>query len=160
MDDDVLKLKNQLCHRLYTASNAFTRAYRPLLSPLGLTYPQYLVLMALWEQDQVPIYQLIDLTRIDGGSLTQILIKLQSKELIQLLPADDDRRKRIVKLSEKGHLLKEEALKVPTLMACQLRVLTFAEAHQLIALLDKLNLDLDGMLQETLDLNLPHPAAI
>ena len=68
-----LQLKNQLCHRLYMASNSIVRAYREPLSDLNITYPQYVVMMALWEQDKVTIAELVKKTAIDGGAMTQIL---------------------------------------------------------------------------------------
>ena len=66
MSFEQLKLKNQLCHRLYMASNSIARAYREPLAALNLTYPQYVVMMALWERDKITIAQLIDKTAIDG----------------------------------------------------------------------------------------------
>ena len=83
MSINQLKLKNQLCHRLYMASNSIVRAYRELLSVLNITYPQYVVMMALWEQDKITIAQLVEKTAIDGGAMTQILKKIQS--LIHIL---------------------------------------------------------------------------
>ena len=74
---DTLKLESQLCHRFYTLSNAFTRAYRPMLKSLDITYPQYVVMMALWEQSNVTIAELLDKTVIDGGAMTLILKKLE-----------------------------------------------------------------------------------
>ncbi|MEC8226255.1 MAG: MarR family transcriptional regulator, partial [Pseudomonadota bacterium] len=62
-----LKLDNQLCHRLYMASNGIARAYRDSLNQLDLTYPQYVVMMALWEKDQISIAELLEKTAIDGG---------------------------------------------------------------------------------------------
>ena len=67
---ELLKLENQLCHRFYTLSNAFTRAYRPLLKALDITYPQYVTLMALWETDHITIAELLDRTAIDGGAMS------------------------------------------------------------------------------------------
>ncbi len=73
MSINQLKLKNQLCHRLYMASNSIVRAYREPLRELNLTYPQYIVMMALWEQDEITIAELVEKTAIDGGAMTQIL---------------------------------------------------------------------------------------
>lgn len=136
---EALHLKNQLCHRLYTASNALTRAYRPLLTPLDLTYPQYVVLMSLWENDNIPIQRLIHHTHIDGGSLTQILNKLSKKEYLTLHSDPSDRRKRRVCLTEKGRALEQEAEKVPRNLVCQIQGFSLTEAQQLAQLLDKLN---------------------
>ena len=73
MSFEQLKLKNQLCHRLYMASNSIARAYRAPLAEINLTYPQYVVMMALWEEDKITISDLIERTAIDGSALTQIL---------------------------------------------------------------------------------------
>lgn len=148
MSTEALRLKNQLCHRLYKATHAITRAYRPLLTPLGLTYPQYVVLMSLWEQDDVAIQDLIDHTQIDGGSLTQILTKLQQKEWLILERDPDDGRKRRVKLTGAGQALQLEAQEVPQRMVCKLQGLSTEESYQLAHLLDRLTEDLDPLIIE------------
>jgi DNA-binding MarR family transcriptional regulator len=141
-DDFHLTLDAQLCHRLYTASNAFTRAYRPLLNALDLTYPQYLVMLALWEGDQIPVSQLMAKTHMDGGSLTQILNKLQHKALLALDIDPQDRRQRILTLTPQGQALKQQAREVPAQIACRLKGLSTAELWSLAGLLDRLNADL------------------
>ncbi|KKM18622.1 hypothetical protein LCGC14_1663810, partial [marine sediment metagenome] len=80
-----LKLDNQLCHRLYMASNSVVRAYRDALNALELTYPQYVVMMALWEEDKITIAQLLKKTAIDGGAMTQILKKMTDKQLLVVI---------------------------------------------------------------------------
>lgn len=142
MNDDALKLENQLCHRLYTASNALTRAYRPLLNQLNITYPQYLVMMALWEKDTISIHKLRNKTKMDGGSLTLILDKLSAHQFITIEPAEQDKRLRILKLTEKGRKLKIQAAHIPELMWCKLNTLKASEATTLINLIDKLLMDL------------------
>ena len=144
MSAEILKLKNQLCHRLYKTTHAITRAYRPFLTPLGLTYPQYVVLMSLWEQDDVVIQDLIEHTQIDGGSLTQILIKLQQKNWLILAQDPNDGRKRRVKLTAAGHALQYEAQQVPEHMICQFQSMSLAEFNQLAHLLDRLLEDLES----------------
>lgn len=145
MSFDALKLENQLCHRLYATANAFTRAYRPLLEPLGLTYPQYIVLMSLWERDHISIQDLIAHTHVDGGSLTQILNKLQHKGLLSLQVDSEDARKRRVVLTEQGQQLKNKAVQVPQHLACQLQELSPESALQLIQLLDQLHAELTAL---------------
>lgn len=140
---EALKLKNQLCHRLYKASNAVIRAYRPLLQPLGLTYSQYVVMMSLWEQDDVAVQDLIAHTQIDGGSLTQILTKLQQKAWLSLARDPEDGRKRRVKLTAAGRALQLEAQQVPERMVCQFQNLSVEESYQLANLLDRLTAGLD-----------------
>lgn len=139
MSYDLLKLKNQICHRFYIASNGITRLYRPLLNELDVTYPQYLVLMALWEEDKVTISSIVDQTHIDGGSLTLILNKLKQKNIIEYLKDKQDRRSKIVKLTLKGEKLKEKAKEIPLKVACQLPKLTNSEMKSLYTLLDKIN---------------------
>ena len=115
-----LKLENQLCHRLYVASNAIIRAYRPILDKMDITYPQYIVLLALWETNAVDIGTLKNKTKIDGGALTLILQKMQKKRLIELIPDKRDRRSKIVSLTERGAGLKQEAQHIPKKLACML----------------------------------------
>ena len=142
MSYDNLKLENQLCHRFYIAANAITRSYRLLLEQLDLTYPQYVILMALWEKDDVSISDVMDRTKVDGGSLTQILDKLVVKKLIQLNPSKEDKRKKNVVLTNKGQKLKVKSKEVPSEMSCKITSLTEKDMVTLIGLLDKINGDL------------------
>jgi len=139
---DNLKLKNQICHRLYTASNIMTRVYRPMLKKLDITYPQYVVLMALWEENSISVQRLIELTSIDGGSLSLMLTKLVNKDIITITKDSEDKRKKIINLTPKGIKLKEEALSVPEEMWSCLESLDYDDAQILISLLDKMNCDL------------------
>lgn len=140
---DALKLENQLCHRFYTVSNAFSRAYRPLLKSLDVTYPQYVVLMALWEQDNIAISELLRRTRIDGGAMTLILRKLQDKGYLALIADEHDKRSRRVTLTKAGRDAKQLAKTIPHQMVCNLNSLTAEEAIQLRDLIDKLSNSLD-----------------
>lgn len=139
---DDLKLDNQLCHRLYIASNAIIRAYRPLLAELDLTYPQYVVMMALWEKDQLPIHALIQTTLIDGGALSLILKKLVAKEYISVIPAPEDKRLRYVHLTDKGQKLQEQAKYIPDQLKCQITHFSQQDMSDLIRLLDQMTSDL------------------
>ncbi len=113
-----LKLDAQICHSLYSASNALIRAYRPLLAPLGLTYPQYIVMMSLWETDGVSVKALSEHTRLDSGTLTPILKRLETKGwLKRVISSEDERRKRI-ELTAAGRRLQKQAQSVPEAMAC------------------------------------------
>lgn len=113
-----LLLRNQLCHSLYSASNAMVRAYRPLLAPLGLTYPQYLVMLALWEHDSVPIKQLVEDTRLDSGTLTPILKRLESKALIGRRKGAEDERQWLIILTANGKAMRDQASDIPHKMFC------------------------------------------
>ncbi|MFN3581460.1 MAG: MarR family winged helix-turn-helix transcriptional regulator [Pseudomonas sp.] len=113
-----LLLRNQLCHSLYSASNAMVRAYRPLLEPLGLTYPQYLVMLSLWERDDVPIKHLVEETRLDSGTLTPILKRLEQKQLVQRRRGDIDERQWLIQLTSEGTELRAKAEGVPQQLLC------------------------------------------
>ena len=115
---DHLKLENQICHRLYLASNATTRFYRPLLEPLGLSYPQYIVLMALWEKDNISLGELTHRTNIDKGFLSTLIQKLENDKVITLEGDEQDKRKKIIKLSKKGWKLREKAHSLPQDILC------------------------------------------
>ncbi|WP_339845822.1 MarR family transcriptional regulator [uncultured Halopseudomonas sp.] len=123
-------LRNQLCHSLYSASNAMVRAYRPLLEPLGLTYPQYLVMLALWEHDAVPIKQLVEDTRLDAGTLTPILKRLEQKELVQRHKSIDDERQWLIALTGPGEQMREQASDIPLKLFC-MTSMTLEQAQQL-----------------------------
>ncbi len=135
---EALKLENQLCHRFYTLSNAFTRAYRPLLAALDITYPQYVVMMALWEQDDVTIAGLLNKTLIDGGAMSLILKKLEQKGLLTVKQDEKDKRVKKVLLTEAGRTAKTTAEAVPAQMLCKFQGMTADEARQLVILIDKL----------------------
>lgn len=136
MSFENLQLKNQLCHRLYMASNNIARAYREPLLALNLTYPQYVVMMALWEKDEITIAQLIEHTAIDGGAMTQILKKLSDKSLLSVIKDEKDKRKRLLKLSEAGQTLKLKATDIPDKVLCKFPGITPSQTQQLMDLLD------------------------
>lgn len=135
---ELLKLENQLCHRFYTLSNAFTRAYRPLLKALDITYPQYVTLMALWENDGMTIAELLARTAIDGGAMSLMLKKLESKGFLRVIKDEHDKRAKRVILTERGKEAKATAEHVPQQMLCKLQGMTAEESYQLKSLLDKL----------------------
>ncbi len=110
---DPLSLDHQVCRSLYSASNALIRAYRPLLEPLGLTYPQYLVMLALWEQDQVSVGHLAERTRLDPGTLTPLLKRMAAKGLLLRARARDDERRRVIALTRSGRALRAAAREIP-----------------------------------------------
>lgn len=115
---DPLLLQNQLCHSLYSATNALVRAYRPLLEPLDLTYPQYLVMLALWEADEVAIKQLVSKTRLDSGTLTPILKRLEQKGLIERRKGETDERQWLMCLTVSGRDLRQQAEDIPHRLWC------------------------------------------
>ena len=107
------RLERQLCFALYSASLATTKLYKPLLEPLGLTYPQYLVLLALWERDGTSVGELGERLFLDSGTLTPLLKRLQAAGWVERERASDDERRVIVRLSAAGRALKARARPVP-----------------------------------------------
>ena len=116
--DAWLALDHQLCFALYSTSLAMTKAYKPLLDPLGLTYPQYLVMLVLWEGDGIAVSQLGDRLKLDSGTLTPLLKRLESGGLIQRLRDAADERRVLLQLTAAGRKLKARALAVPQAIAC------------------------------------------
>jgi len=137
-----LKLDNQICHRLYMASNSIVRTYREALTALDLTYPQYVVMMALWEKDKISINELLTKTAIDGGAMTQILKKMTEKQLLHIIKDEHDKRKRVIQLQPAGTQLQLKAESIPAQIRCKFPSISESEATQLISLLDKINSDL------------------
>jgi MarR family transcriptional regulator, organic hydroperoxide resistance regulator len=114
-----LHLDQQLCFALYSASRAVTRAYAPLLAPLGLTYPQYIVLLVLWERDGLPVNQLGRRLALDSGTLTPLLKRLEQQRLVERRRAATDERVVRIHLTPAGRALRTRARRVPTEMACR-----------------------------------------
>lgn len=136
-----LKLDDQLCFSIYAASHAFTRFYRPLLEPLGLTYPQYLVMLALWEEDAQPVGALGERLALDSGTLTPLLKRLQAQGVVDRERDADDERRVIVRLTPAGRALKARACAIPPEVArasgCELGEIA-ALTKQLAALRESL----------------------
>ena len=113
-----LKLDHQLCFALYSASLAMTKFYKPLLDPLGLTYPQYLVMLVLWEGDGITVSQLGERVALDSGTLTPLLKRLEASDLVRRLRNTADERRVLLRLTPVGRVLKSKAMAVPESMAC------------------------------------------
>lgn len=113
------KLESQLCFALYSASRAFTRAYAPLLYPLGLTYPQYIVMLVLWERDDLSVTELGERLALDSGTLTPLLKRLEEAGFIERRRDDDDERVVRLRLTPSGRKLEERAHAIPTELACR-----------------------------------------
>lgn len=118
-EDELLKLDNQLCFVLYAASRAVTQMYRPLLEGLGLTYPQYLVMLVLWEKDGLTVKELGEKLQLDSGTLTPLLKKLEVKGLVNRQRDKKDERRVLITLLDKGKDLKKHAVKVPEELLCR-----------------------------------------
>ena len=115
---DLLQLDQQLCFALYNASRAITRAYAPLLEPLGLTYPQYLVLLVLWAEDGLPVKQLGDRLGLDSGTLTPLLKRLEKNGIVTRKRDRGDQRVVHIHLTAAGKALRARARRVPVEAAC------------------------------------------
>jgi len=112
------RLDAQLCFALYSSSLMLTKLYRPVLAPLGLTYPQYLVLLALWETDRIAVGELGARLYLDSGTLTPLLKRMETAGLLTRMRATDDERRVIVTLTAAGRGLRRKAEGVPEQVAC------------------------------------------
>ena len=104
-----LQLDNQICFRLYTASRLVTQAYTPLLTALGITYPQYLVLMVLWEKDNQPVNDIARRLLLETNTVTPLLQRMEKLGIVSRKKGEQDKRQQIVSLTKKGRALEEEA---------------------------------------------------
>ena len=108
-----LALGDQLCFALYSASRAMSKVYRPLLDPLGLTYPQYLVMLVLWEGDGLKVSEIGERLYLDSATLTPLLKRLQSAGLVTRTRASTDERRVLIALTSAGRALKARAARLP-----------------------------------------------
>lgn len=111
--DDPLALDRQVCFALYAASRAVTAAYRPLLEPLGLTYPQYLVMLVLWERAPLPVHEIGGALRLDSGTLSPLLKRLEAAALVTRERSPEDERQVVVDLTADGRSLRDRAVDIP-----------------------------------------------
>ncbi|MDP1895372.1 MAG: MarR family transcriptional regulator [Hydrogenophaga sp.] len=141
LSDQALRLDNQLCFALYSASLAMTKLYKPLLDELGITYPQYLVLLVLWERDGLTVSELGERLSLDSGTLTPLLKRLETAGLVSRLRDTQDERRVLVRLSAAGRELKQRAARIPgcVLQASQCSVAeAMALTHQIQTLRNRL----------------------
>lgn len=113
MGYEQLRLENQVCFPIYAASRLFVRAYQPLLDELGITYPQYLVLMVLWEADQRTVGEVAEKLLLNTNTVTPLLKRMEAQGLVERQRSGDDERKVIIGLTEQGRRLQEAAARVP-----------------------------------------------
>lgn len=104
-----LQLKNQICFRLYTAARLITQAYTPVLTALGITYPQYLVLMVLWEDDNLPVNDIARRLVLETNTVTPLLQRMEKQGIVVRKKGEQDKRQQIVSLTDKGKQLEDEA---------------------------------------------------
>jgi DNA-binding MarR family transcriptional regulator len=132
--EDTLKLDRQLCFAAYSVSQAFNRVYKPGLDRIGLTYPQYLVLLVLWEQDGQTVNQVGKQLHLDSGTLTPMLKRLEAAGIVRRQRDTQDERQVRISLTAKGSGLKEQAAEARRGVACA----TGLPAGEIQALRDEL----------------------
>ena len=116
MNDDHLKLENQLCFPLYAGAREVVKKYKPFLDEIGLTYTQYIVMMVLWEKRSMNVKSLGEHLYLDSGTLTPLLKKMEAQGLVLRKRGDQDERNVIVTITEQGEQLKDKALEIPLKM--------------------------------------------
>lgn len=131
---DLLKLENFLCFSIYSAGHAFNQFYRPLLDEIGLTYPQYLVMVSLWSQDDQTVKEIGQALSLESNTLTPLLKRLEALQLISRTRDPKDERQVRIRLTQQGKSLKQQAERVP---ACVAGALGFS-ADELKELQDKM----------------------
>jgi len=140
--DQMLRLDNQICFAIYSTAHAFNRGYKPLLDRLGLTYPQYLVMLVLWERDGVPVKDIGERLYLDSGTLTPLLKRLEASGLVKRTRSTEDERQVLIALTPQGQALREAARAVPQSIlaasACSIGELSSMK-NEIVALRDRLN---------------------
>ncbi|HNX88307.1 MAG TPA: MarR family transcriptional regulator [Paludibacteraceae bacterium] len=117
-----LKLENQLCFPFYAVSRLITRAYQDDLDALGITYPQYLVMMVMWEFEELSVIEIADKLVLNTNTVTPLLKRMETMELINRIPSETDHRKVMVKLTEKGKIMQEAAAIIPMKLVQKLKI--------------------------------------
>lgn len=139
--DDALELDRQVCFALAVASRSVIGIYRPILEPLGLTHPQYLVMLALWGDAPLRFRELADMLRLDPATLSPLVKRLEQSDLIERVPVDGDERTFALVPTEEGQALREQALAVPPAVVDRLGV----PVDRLMALRDELSVLIDAV---------------
>lgn len=137
MEIEQLKLNNQLCFPVYAASRLIIREYQPFLDKLGITYPQYLVLLVLWEKENITVNEISQKLILNTNTITPLLKRMESQGLIKRERSKDDERKVIVQLTKKAELMKSEAAKIPIQLGSELLSETM-NINDLLVLKEKL----------------------
>lgn len=144
---DWLHLDQQLCFALYSSSLAMTKLYKPLLAPLGLTYPQYLALLVLWERDGIGVGELGERLFLDSGTLTPLLKRMEASGWLTRERAADDERRVVVRLTDAGRALRHKARRVPV----QLGQAMQCDVHEIEGLTQRLQQLRANLLAATAD---------
>ncbi len=146
MSYEQLKLDNQLCFRIYTASRLITQAYEPYFKPLGITYTQYIVLMVLWEKDEQPVNDIAKRLLLGINTISPLIKRMEVLGLLSRKESEIDKRQQIVCLTEEGKKLKRKAANIPMCMADKLDAchIDTGKLAAMIPLLDELIEKLQG----------------
>jgi DNA-binding MarR family transcriptional regulator len=115
---NALRLSNQLCFAVYSAAHAFNAVYKPLLDKVGLTYPQYLVMLVLWERDGQTVKEIGEKLFLDSGTLTPLLKRLEAAKLLRRMRDPEDERQVRITLTDAGLALREKAASIPVAIGC------------------------------------------
>jgi DNA-binding MarR family transcriptional regulator len=116
----MLRLGNQLCFAVYSAAHAFNSVYKPLLDAVGLTYPQYLVMLVLWERDGRTVKEIGEQLYLDSGTLTPLLKRMESAGFVRRVRDSEDERQVRITLTSQGSSLRNKAAKIPPAIGCAL----------------------------------------
>ena len=146
MDYEQLKLDNQLCFRLYTAARLTTGAYHPYLAPLGITYPQYLVLLVLWENGSLPVNDIARRLMLETNTITPLLQRMEKAKLVKRSKGKEDSRQRIVSLTKKGTALREQAKHIPECLSAEI-VKKLGSADDIVRMVPVLDKLIEGLKQ-------------
>ncbi|WP_234734080.1 MarR family winged helix-turn-helix transcriptional regulator [Tellurirhabdus bombi] len=134
---ELLKLENQVCFPVYSLAKEIVNHYRPLLEEMDVTYPQYLVMLVLWEHQEQTVSQIGEKVSLDSGTLTPLLKRLEQKGLVSRVRSSEDERVVQIKLTEQGKALQEKAALVPEQLANSMKA-SVAELIQLKKLIDQI----------------------
>jgi DNA-binding MarR family transcriptional regulator len=156
-DSGLLKLDNQLCFALYAAGHAMNKTYKPLLEPLDLTYPQYLVMLVLWERDGLTVKEIGARLFLDSGTLTPLLKRLEAAGRVERTRDPSDERQVRITLTEAGRQLRAQAAGVPPMIICA-SGLSIPDVIGLKDELAQLRVTLDSAASESATPDSPIPA--
>jgi DNA-binding MarR family transcriptional regulator len=142
---DYLKLENQACFPVYALSRVLTAHYKPILDGIDLTYPQYLVMLILWEHQELSVKEIGEKLLLDSGTLTPLLKKLENKQLISRIRSTADERVMMISLTKNGATLKKKAVSIPETFKCSLGL----SNEEMVSLRDTITIILERTKQIT-----------
>ena len=140
MDYEQLKLENQLCFPFYAVSRLIIRTYQDDLDALGITYPQYLVMMVLWEKDELTVNEIATTLILNTNTITPLLKRMETMSLLTRTQSETDQRKVLVRLTDQGKKMREQAAEIPYRLLQKLKIeTTDTKIEELINLKTQLN---------------------